>query len=156
MRAAAVTVQQAGYKLMMNSQCAGLTTRFAISRMFPDADIYCGTPHSRQPSGKEKLVASEGLDCFVAILKGMAEEAEPRGVEERIRSGRSGRTRRAKSQGCPVRRAGEPACDRRFSDVNHDGRADFYDGFLDFISRTSPRICGRRSIRVIQASLRRR
>jgi hypothetical protein len=29
-----------GYKLMMNCQCAGLTTRFAISRMFPDADIY--------------------------------------------------------------------------------------------------------------------
>src|SRR5207244_6492684 len=38
--AATVHVKQTGYKIMMNSQCAGLTTRFAISRMFPDADLY--------------------------------------------------------------------------------------------------------------------
>jgi transcription elongation factor Elf1 len=35
-----VEVRQVGYKLMMNSQCAGLTTRFAIAKIFPDADIY--------------------------------------------------------------------------------------------------------------------
>src|SRR5206468_6250209 len=40
LRATTVNVKQVGYKLMMNSQCARLTTRFALSRVFPDADIY--------------------------------------------------------------------------------------------------------------------
>ena len=35
-----MSVRQAGYKLMMNSQCAGLSTRFAVQRCFPDADLY--------------------------------------------------------------------------------------------------------------------
>ena len=40
LKASMTRVRQQGYKLMMCSQCAGLTTRFAMSRIFPDADIY--------------------------------------------------------------------------------------------------------------------
>ena len=74
MQASASTVRQVGYKLMMNSQCAGLTTRFAIAKMFPDADIYSSwdSTYFRTDSKSGKVIASEGLDCFVAVLEGMS------------------------------------------------------------------------------------
>jgi hypothetical protein len=80
-------VRQAGYKLMMNSQCAGLTTRFAIARMFPDADLcssWDSTFFQQEPGGGE-VTASEGLDCFVAILTGMSHKETHAQLEAALR-----------------------------------------------------------------------
>jgi hypothetical protein len=132
MRAASVAVSQEGYKLMMNSQCAGLTTRFAISRMFPDADIYSSwdSTYFRAPSGR--VVASEGLDCFIALLRGMMERDDHAGLEQRMK--RVEWHHEAASIPGFVQFVGpaNPLVVSRFNDVNLDGRADLYDGFLDF------------------------
>jgi hypothetical protein len=133
MRAATVDVRQDGYKVMMNSQCAGLTTRFAISRMFPDADIYSSWDSTYFRKGKEdKVVASEGLDCFFELLEGMSRSEGFAAIDERLRRAQWHHDQ-AKIPGF-VQFVGpaHPLVVARYSDVNQDGRADYYDGFLDF------------------------
>src|SRR6185295_12946922 len=89
LKASNVAVVQQGYKLMMNSQCAGLTTRFAISRLFPDADIYSSwdSTYFRTEHGGDsgKVTASEGLDCFVALLQGMSAGEAHAKISDRIK-----------------------------------------------------------------------
>lgn len=133
MRAAAATVKQVGYKLMMNSQCAGLTTRFAISRLFPDADIYSSwdSTYFRNPSGS-KVVASEGVDCFVAALKGMAAKESHAEIEKRIKAAEWYHSQSRVPGFVQFVGPAHPLVVSRYSDVNQDGKADFYDGFLDF------------------------
>jgi len=133
LRAAAVRVRQQGYKLMLNAQCAGLTTRFAIARMFPDADIYSSwdsTYFRKGPDGE--VSASEGVDCFVAALKGMSHGEAHAQLAGRIRKAQW----HHKQESIPgfVQFVGpsHPLVVARFNDVNEDGRADYYDGFLDF------------------------
>lgn len=135
LRAATVNVQQQGYKLLINSQCAGLTTRFAIGRMFPDADLYTSWDSTYFQTGgpNGRLSASEGLDCFVAILHGMSKGETHAQISDRIR-----RAQWHHPQASAVRDfvqfvgPAHPAVIQRHSDVNQDGRADCYDGFLDF------------------------
>ncbi len=134
MRASTANVKQVGYKLMMNSQCAGLTTRFAISRLFPDADIYSSwdSTYFRNPSGN-KVVASEGVDCFVALLNGMAAKESHLQITQR--------TKKVEWYHPQSRVAGfvqfigpaHPLVVARYNDVNQDGKADYYDGFMDFL-----------------------
>jgi hypothetical protein len=137
LRAASVNVRQNGYKLMMNSQCAGLTTRYAISRMFPEADIYSSWDstyfRSDRSSGSRKVIASEGVDCFVALLHGMSESESHAELEARMR-GAQWEHEQAESVPSFVQFVGpaHPLVVRRHEDVNQDGRADVYDGFLDF------------------------
>ena len=138
LRAASVQVQQRGYKLMMNSQCAGLTTRFAISRLFPDADIYSSwdSTYFRTGAGG-KVTSSEGLDCFVAMLQGMSHGESFAEMDKRMRRAQWGH-----EQAAAVREftqfigPANPLVVARFSDVQQDGRADVYDGFLDFYVRS--------------------
>jgi hypothetical protein len=133
MRAAMTTIRQSGYKLMFNSQCAGLTTRFAISRLFPDADIYSSwdsTYFRTDPGGK--LTESEGADCFQAILQGMCAKETHRQLEARAQ-----RVQWYHKQGrfpgfSQFVGPSNPLVVQRFQDVNRDGKADLYDGFLDF------------------------
>ena len=135
MRAATIKVEQRGYKLMMNSQCAGLTTRFAIGRLFPDADIYSSwdSTYFRNDGESGKVSASEGLDCFVALLQGMAQGDDHASIATRMR-----RVQWHHSQASAVSDYSQfvgpssPLVLARYSDVNQDGRADLYDGFLDF------------------------
>ncbi|MFT3775142.1 MAG: hypothetical protein QM820_58085 [Minicystis sp.] len=138
LRAATVQVQQRGYKLMMNSQCAGLTTRFAISRMFPDADIFSSWDSTYFRTGEGgKVSASEGLDCFVAVLQGMSRQESFAEMDARIR-----RAQWSHAQAAAVRDfiqfvgPAHPLVVARFSDVHGDGRGDAYDGFLDFYVQT--------------------
>ena len=133
MRASLSRVTQRGYKLMINGQCAGLTTRFAISRLFPDADIYSSwdsTYFRTGPTGK--VSASEAVDCFVALLRGFAAQETHARIAERMR----GAQWYHKQQSVPgfVQFIGpsHPLVVAKYSDVNHDGKADLYDGFLDF------------------------
>ncbi|EYF05967.1 hypothetical protein [Chondromyces apiculatus] len=133
LRAATVRVRQEGYKLMMNSQCAGLTTRFAISRMFPDADIYSSWDSTYfRKDAEGEVSASEGLDCFLAVLEGMRHGETHAQITERIRRAQW----RHPHDGSPgfVQFVGpsHPRVVARYDDVNQDGRADCYDGFLDF------------------------
>ncbi len=137
LKASNVAVTQQGYKLMMNSQCAGLTTRFAIARMFPDADIYSSYDstyfRTEGGGGSGKVVASEGLDCFVAVLEGMSRSEGFAQLDDRIR-----RAQWSHEQATAVRDfiqflgPANPLVASRFNDVNQDGKADLYDGFLDF------------------------
>jgi hypothetical protein len=133
MRAAAANVKQVGYKIMMNSQCAGLTTRFAISRLFPDADIYSSwdSTYFRNPSGS-KVVASEGVDCFVALLEGMAAQENHAQIEKRVKKKEWYHSQSSVPGFVQFVGPANPLVVRRYSDVNQDGRADLYDGFLDF------------------------
>ncbi|MSP61479.1 MAG: hypothetical protein EXR72_14260 [Myxococcales bacterium] len=135
MRASSVPVRQQGYKLMMNSQCAGLTTRFAISRMFPDADIYSSwdSTYFNTDPATGRVAGSEGLDCFVAVLDGMAHGETHVGLEKRIRGAQwSHKQAWAAHDFVQFVGPGNPLVVGRFNDINHDGRADLYDGFLDF------------------------
>jgi hypothetical protein len=137
LKAVKTAVEQHGYKVMMNSQCAGLTTRFAITRLFPEADVYSSWDSTffRTEGGGEsgKVVASEGLDCFVALLQGMS-GAE---THEQI-SGRIHRAQWSHPQALSVPDyvqfvgPAHPLVLTRFNDVDRDGRADCYDGYLDF------------------------
>ena len=137
LKAIAAPVQQHGYKVMMSSQCAGLTTRFAVTRLFPDADVYSSWAstyfNTEEGEGKGKVTGSEGLDCFVALLQGMS------GGETHAQI--SGRVRRAQwehEQESVVHSyeqfvgPAHPLVLARFDDVNRDGHADGYDGYLDF------------------------
>lgn len=133
MRAAMTKVRQAGYKLMLNSQCAGLTTRFAISRIFPEADIYSSwdsTYFRTDTSGK--LTESEGADCFHAVLQGMCAGETHKQIEARAQRAqwyhKQGRFPGFSQFVGPS----NPLVFQRFQDVNRDGKADLYDGFLDF------------------------
>ena len=134
MRATTASVAQRGYKLMMNSQCAGLTTRFALSRMFPDADLYSSwdSTYFRTGTGG-KVTASEGLDCFTAMLEGMSRRESHAALDRRIRNAQ---WHHAQAEVDPefTQFVGpaHPLVVARFNDVNHDARGDFYDGFLDF------------------------
>jgi hypothetical protein len=133
MRAAAVSVIQRGYKLMMNSQCAGLTTRFAVGRLFPDADIYSSWDSTYfRTDGSGRVNASEGLDCFVAILKGMSEGEPHAALGRRVQKAQWSHPQTS-GRGDFVQFIGpsHPLVVARYSDVNQDGRADYYDGFLD-------------------------
>jgi hypothetical protein len=137
LKASATKVTQKGYKVMLNSQCAGLTTRFTISRLFPDADIYSSwdSTYFRTDRGGDsgKVIASEGLDCFVALLEGMSRGEDHPAISERIR-----RAQWSHEQASAVRDfvqfvgPSHPLVAARFNDLNQDGRADLYDGFLDF------------------------
>ena len=136
LKASATKVRQQGYKVMLNSQCAGLTTRFTISRIFPDADIYSSwdsTYFRTEHGGDEgKVIASEGLDCFVALLQGMSRGETHAQINERIR-GAQWSHEQAMSVPDFVQFVGpaHPLVAARFNDVNQDGRADLYDGYLD-------------------------
>jgi hypothetical protein len=133
MRAAISNVVQDGYKLMMNSQCAGLTTRFAISRLFPDADIYSSWDSTffRNPSGN-RVVASEGLDCFIAVLKGMSVKETHLQLEKRIQAAQWYHSQSLVPGFVQFIGPAHPLVLGRYADVNQDGKADLYDGFLDF------------------------
>jgi hypothetical protein len=133
MRAALVAVEQRGYKLMMNAQCAGLTTRFAISRMFPDADIYSSWDSTYFSTGVDgEIVASEGVDCFVAVLHGMAAGEDFRAIDQRIRKAQWRHPQSRTPEFVQFIGPGNPLVVSRYEDINRDGKADFYDGFLDF------------------------
>lgn len=133
LRAAAVKVRQEGYKLMLNAQCAGLTTRFAISQMFPDADIYSSWDSTYFRVGPDGVVSSsEGIDCFVAALRGMSERASHAELDARIRRAQWHHPQAQVPGFSQFVGPSHALVVARYSDVNRDGRADYYDGFLDF------------------------
>lgn len=133
LRAATVQVRQDGYKLMLNAQCAGLTTRFAIARMFPDADIYSSWDSTYfRKNAKDEVSASEGVDCFVAALQGMSRGETHGQIEGRIRKAQWHHKQASIPGFVQFVGPSHPLVVARFSDVNQDGRADYYDGFLDF------------------------
>lgn len=133
MRAALTQTTQVGYKLMMNCQCAGLTTRFAISRMFPDADIYSSWDSTYFNTGtNDEITASEGIDCFVAILQGMASREDFAAIDRRIRKVQWHHKQSRSPDFVQFIGPAHPAVVARYEDINRDGKADFYDGFLDF------------------------
>ncbi len=137
LKAVTTKVEQRGYKVMMNSQCAGLTTRFAVTRVFPDADVYSSwdsTFFRTEGGGEEgKVIASEGLDCFVALLQGMSGGETHAQISGRIRRAQWSHPQ-AESVPDYVQFVGpaHPLVLTRFNDVDRDGRADSYDGYLDF------------------------
>ena len=134
MQAAAVEVKQAGYKLMMNSQCAGLTTRFAIAKMFPDADIYSSwdSTYFRTDPKTKQVTSSEGLDCFVALLEGMSQGETHAQLSARIRRAQWHHEQSEREDFVQFVGPAHPLVVSRYTDVNQDGKADYYDGFLDF------------------------
>jgi hypothetical protein len=126
-------VEQRGYKLMMNSECCGMSTRFAIQRRFPDADLYSSWDSTLFYPGKNgKLNGSEGLDCFVAVLQGMAHKETHAQLDGRIRAAQWDHGKANFPGFVQFVGPAHPLVLARFSDVNQDGRADLYDGFLDF------------------------
>jgi hypothetical protein len=137
LKAVKTSVQQHGYKVMMNSQCAGLTTRFAITRVFPDADVYSSWDstyfRTEKGDGEGKVTASEGLDCFVALLHGMSGGETHQQISGRIRQAQWSHNQ-ALTVPDYVQFVGpaHPLVLTRFNDVDRDGRADCYDGYLDF------------------------
>lgn len=134
MQASASEVRQVGYKLMMNSQCAGLTTRFAIAKMFPDADIYSSwdSTYFRTDSKTGKVNSSEGLDCFVAVLQGMSKSERHAELSDRIQQAQWHHEQGQREGFVQFVGPAHPLVISRYSDVNQDGKADYYDGFLDF------------------------
>lgn len=134
MQASTVDVKQVGYKLMMNSQCAGLTTRFAVAKMFPDADIYSSwdSTYFRTDSKTGKVSASEGLDCFVALLKGMSCGETHAQISTRIEQAQWRHEQSDRDGFVQFVGPAHPLVISRYTDVNQDGKADYYDGFLDF------------------------
>jgi hypothetical protein len=137
LKALETPVAQRGYKLMMNTQCAGLTTRFAVTRVFPDADVYSSWAstyfRTDQGGGQGRVTASEGLDCFVALLQGMSVGESHAQLSARIRRAQW-RHEQARALPDYVQFLGpaHPLVLGRFNDVDRDGRADCYDGYLDF------------------------
>jgi len=133
MKASTVTVRQRGYKVMMNSQCAGLTTRFAVARAFPDADIYSSWDSTYFRTGEGgKINASEGLDCFVALVEGLCAQDTHAKLEARMRRVQWYHAQARFPEFSQFVGPANPLVVARFEDVNRDGRADLYDGFLDF------------------------
>ena len=133
MRALTARVRQSGYKVMMNAQCAGMTTRFAIARAFPDADIYSSWDSTYFHTGEGgKVSASEGVDCFVALLRSMSERKTHAEIEASMKKAQWHHAQARFSGFSQFVGPGNPLVVARFQDVNRDGRADLYDGFLDF------------------------
>lgn len=133
MRASLVDTRQVGYKLMMNCQCAGLTTRFAVAKMFPDADIFSSWDSTYFRTGEgDKVTASEGVDCFVAILRGMAEREDFAAIDRRIRKAQWHHKQSSTPDFVQFIGPAHPLVVARYQDINRDGKADYYDGFLDF------------------------
>lgn len=133
MRASLTPVTQRGYKLMMNGQCAGLTTRFAISRLFPDADIYSSWDSTYfRTDATGKVSASEAIDCFVALLQGMAARDDHAAIARRMRRVQWYHEQQSIPEFAQFVGPSHPLVVARYADVNHDGKADLYDGFLDF------------------------
>jgi len=133
MRASLTRVVQRGYKLMMNGQCAGLTTRFAIARLFPDADIYSSWDSTYFRTGDGgKVTASEAVDCFVAVLRGMSAAEEHVALAQRAKKVQWYHEQQALPEFAQFVGPSHPLVVARYTDVNHDGKADLYDGFLDF------------------------
>jgi hypothetical protein len=132
MKAALAPVQQDGYKLMFNCQCAGLTTRFAISRMFPDADIYSSWDSTYFTTGPDgETVSSEGIDCFMAVLHGMAAGEDFAAIDKRLRKAQWRHEQSRVPEFVQFIGPAHPAVVAKYEDINRDGKADFYDGFLD-------------------------
>ncbi|MEZ4452192.1 MAG: hypothetical protein R3B09_22190 [Nannocystaceae bacterium] len=132
MSAALVDVRQRGYKLMLNAQCAGLTTRFAISRMFPEADIFSSWDSTYFRTGADgELSASEGIDCLMAILKGMSQREDFTKIEARVKAAQWYHSQSKDKSFVQFIGPANPLVTRRYEDVNRDGKADYYDGFLD-------------------------
>jgi hypothetical protein len=131
LKASALSVLQVGYKLMMNAQCAGLTTRFAISRLFPDADIYSSWDSTYFRTERGKMNASEGVDCFVALLTGMSRHETHAQIDERMRRAQWHHPQSAAPTFSQFIGPAHPLVVARMSDINQDGRADLYDGYLD-------------------------
>jgi hypothetical protein len=132
MRAALNQVTQVGYKLMMNCQCAGLTTRFAISRMFPDADIYSSWDSTYFNTGaNDEVVSSEGIDCFVAVLQGMAAREDFAAIDRRLQKAQWHHKQSRTPDFVQFIGPAHPAVVAKYEDINRDGKADYYDGFLD-------------------------
>ena len=132
MKAALVDVKQHGYKLMINAQCAGLTTRFAISRMFPDADIFSSWDSTYFRTGPDgELSASEGIDCLHAILLGMSHGEDFAAIDARIKDAQWYHSQSRNKDFVQFIGPAHPLVARRYEDVNRDGKADYYDGFLD-------------------------
>lgn len=133
MASSLVAVEQAGYKLMMNAQCAGLTTRFAISRMFPTADIYSSWDSTFFRNDEHgKVIESEGVDCFVALLKGLGAREPFRKLDRRMAKVQWDHELSHTEGFVQFIGPAHPQVVARYEDVNHDGKADYYDGFLDF------------------------
>lgn len=132
MKASAVQVQQSGYKLMLNAQCAGLTTRFAISRMFPDADIYSSWDSTYFSTGENDIIiASEGIDCFMAVVAGLAAGEDFAAIDARIRKAQWHHPQSRTPEFVQFIGPAHPLVVARYEDINRDGKADYYDGFLD-------------------------
>jgi hypothetical protein len=133
MQASLSQVRQVGYKLMMNSQCAGLTTRFAIGKLFPDADIYSSwdSTYFRTNPTSGKVSDSEGLDCFVALLTGMSKGETHAQISARMKAVQWHHEQASDPSFSQFVGPAHPVVISKFSDVNQDGKADYYDGFLD-------------------------
>jgi len=131
MRASLSRVVQRGYKLMMNGQCAGLTTRFAIARLFPDADIYSSWDSTYFRTTNGQVSASEAVDCFVAILRGMSAGEDHAALAARARNVQWHHEQNTIPDFAQFVGPSHPLVVARYTDVNHDGKADLYDGFLD-------------------------
>ncbi|MDP2314780.1 MAG: hypothetical protein Q8P41_17885 [Pseudomonadota bacterium] len=131
MRASLTKVVQRGYKLMINGQCAGLTTRFAIARLFPDADIYSSWDSTYFRTSHGKVSASEAVDCFAAILEGMSEAEDHASLERRVKKAQWYHEQQSLPEFVQFVGPSHPLVVARYTDVNHDGKADLYDGFLD-------------------------
>lgn len=133
MRATTAQIRQSGYKLMMNAQCAGLTTRFAVARAFPDADIYSSWDSTYFHTGEGgKITSSEGVDCFVELLRAMSERKTHAEIEAGMRRVQWHHPQARFPGFSQFVGPANPLVVSRFQDVNRDGRADVYDGFLDF------------------------
>ncbi|WP_106389627.1 hypothetical protein [Enhygromyxa salina] len=133
MTSSRIPATQAGYKLMMNAQCAGLTTRFAISRMFPEADIYSSWDSTYFRTNRDrKVVDSEGVDCFVALLQGLSARESFAEIDRRIGLAQWARPLNKIPGFVQFIGPAHPQVVARYEDINHDGKADYYDGFLDF------------------------
>ncbi|MDP2305663.1 MAG: hypothetical protein Q8P18_06520 [Pseudomonadota bacterium] len=131
MRASLTHVVQRGYKLMINGQCAGLTTRFAIARLFPDADIYSSWDSTYFRTAAGKVSASEAVDCFVAILQGMSAGEDHAALARRVRKAQWHHEQQSLPDFVQFVGPSHPLVVARYTDLNHDGKADLYDGFLD-------------------------
>jgi hypothetical protein len=126
-------VAQRGYKLMMNSQCCGMATRFAVARRFPDADIYSSWDSTMfETDSKGTVTASEGLDCFAAILEGMSHGESHAQLDARVKKAQWAHGDADFPGFVQFVGPAHPLVIARFTDVDADGQSGLYDGFLDF------------------------
>lgn len=131
LRAGLTPVQQRGYKLLMTSQCAGLTTRFVLTRQFPDADIYSSWDSTQYRTTRGVVSQSEGVDCFVATLKAMSRGGTHEEISRAIRRAQWDHRQTPLPEFVQFVGPSHPLLVARFSDIDRDGRVDAYDGFVD-------------------------